>query len=39
MTYQKSGFMVLGYGSECSELYAELFTEAYIVSIPQRGSD
>lgn len=26
----KSGFMVLGYGSECSEVYAELFTEAYI---------
>lgn len=26
----KSGFMALGYGSECSEIYAELFTEAYI---------
>ena len=26
----KSGFMALGYGSECSEIYAELFTAAYI---------
>ncbi len=33
----KSGFMVLGYGSECSEKYAELFTEMYIVHLKRYG--
>jgi len=33
----KSGFIVLGYGSECSELYAELFTEAYIEHLKRYG--
>lgn len=33
----KSGFMVLGYGSECSEVYSELFTEAYIGHLKSMG--
>ena len=33
----KSGFMALGYGSECSEVYAELFTEAYIKYLKGHG--
>jgi len=33
----KSGFMVLGYGSECSEVYSELFTEAYIRHLKAYG--
>lgn len=33
----KSGFMVLGYGSECTEKYAELFTEEYIKHLKKHG--
>jgi transposase len=33
----KSGFMALGYGSECSEVYAGLFTEAYIEHLKRYG--